>query len=145
MCKRRRCTNKLNKCPKCVDVKFVSVLAPFTYAWTPEKNRSIVIILQCSAEHKNVFLHIPGLKIAQIKIPRNAVDDFGTITIWRHMKISSIKRKDQASFGFVYASILIIFNHRNRKFYQYDEKYVKNRPLINGPLTSEIHWLVVHL
>jgi len=25
-------------------------------------------------------LHIPGLKIAQIKIPRNVVDDFGTLT-----------------------------------------------------------------
>jgi hypothetical protein len=25
-------------------------------------------------------LHIPGLQIAQIKIPRNVVDDFGTLT-----------------------------------------------------------------
>jgi hypothetical protein len=134
MCKRHRCTNKLNKCPKCV--KFVSVLAPFTHAWTPEKNRSIVIILQCSVEHKNVFLHIPGLKMAQIKIPRNAVDDFGTITIWRHTKISSIKRKDQASFG----RCKWTTNQWNQ-LYQYDEKYV-----INGPLTSEfLHLLVVHL
>jgi hypothetical protein len=55
-------------------------------------------------------LHIPGLKIAHIKIPRNVVDAFGTLTAWRHMKTSSLKRKDQASFGFVYASILIRFN-----------------------------------
>ena len=47
-----------------------------------------------------MFLHFPGLKIAQIKIPQNVVDDFVTLT-----------RKDQSSFGFVYASILINFNH----------------------------------
>jgi hypothetical protein len=74
-----RCTHTLNKCPKDVYVKFVSASAPFTHACTPEKNRLILIILQCNTEHKNVFLHIPGLKIAQIKIPRN-VDDFGTLT-----------------------------------------------------------------
>jgi hypothetical protein len=88
-------------------VKFVSVSTPCTHAWTPEKNRLIIIIRQCNTEHKNVFLHIPGLKITQIKIPRNVVDVFGTLTKWRHMKISSLKRKDQTSFGFVYASILI--------------------------------------
>ena len=38
------------------------------------------VILQCNTEHKNVFLHFPGLKIAQIKILRNVVDDFGTLT-----------------------------------------------------------------
>jgi hypothetical protein len=70
----------------------------------PEKNHLILIILQCNTEHKNVFLHIHGLKIAQIKIPRNVVDNFGTL------KTSSLKRKVQASFGFVYASILIKFN-----------------------------------
>jgi hypothetical protein len=31
-------------------------------------------------EHKNVFLHIPSLKNTQIKIPRNIVDDVGTLT-----------------------------------------------------------------
>jgi hypothetical protein len=40
-------------------------------AWTLEKNRLIIIILQCYTEHKKIFLHIPGLKITQIKIPRN--------------------------------------------------------------------------
>jgi hypothetical protein len=42
-------------------------------------NRLILIILQCNTEHKNIFLHydIPGLKIKQIKIPRNVVDDVG--------------------------------------------------------------------
>jgi hypothetical protein len=63
--------------------------SPSTHAWTPEKNRLIIIILQCNTEHKNVILHIPGLKIQQIKIPRNFVDVFGTLTIWRHMKTSS--------------------------------------------------------
>jgi hypothetical protein len=71
------------------------------------KNRLILTILQCNTEHSNVFLNIPGLQFAQIKIPRNVVDDFGTLTTWHHMKTSSLKRKDQASFGFVYASILI--------------------------------------
>jgi hypothetical protein len=52
-------------------------------------------------------LHIPGQKIAHIKIQRNVVDDFGTLTTRHHMDTSSLKRKDQASFGFVYASILI--------------------------------------
>ena len=44
-------------------------------------NRLILIILQCNTEHKNIFLHydIPGLKIKQIKIPRNVVDDVGTL------------------------------------------------------------------
>jgi hypothetical protein len=37
-----------------------------------------------NTEHKNVFLHIPGLKITQIKIPRNVVGVFGTLTTWRH-------------------------------------------------------------
>ena len=46
-----------------------------------EKNRLILIILKFNIVDKNVlFLHIPGLKIAQIKIPRNVVDDFGTLT-----------------------------------------------------------------
>jgi hypothetical protein len=49
----------------------------------------IFIILQCNTEHKNVFLHIPDLKITQIKIPRNIVDVFGTLTTWRHMKTFS--------------------------------------------------------
>jgi hypothetical protein len=40
----------------------------------PEKNCLIIIILQRNTEHKNVFLHIPGLKITQIKIPRNVFD-----------------------------------------------------------------------
>jgi hypothetical protein len=48
-------------------VKFVSASNSCTHAWTPEKNRLIIIILQCNTEHKNVFLHIPGLKITQIK------------------------------------------------------------------------------
>ena len=60
-------------------VKFVSASAPFTHACTPEKNRLILIILQCNTEYKNVKkLNIFGLKFAQIKIPRN-VDDFGTL------------------------------------------------------------------
>jgi hypothetical protein len=29
---------------------------------------------------KNIFLHIPGLKIAQIEIPRHVVDNVGTLT-----------------------------------------------------------------
>jgi hypothetical protein len=37
------------------------------YLRTPEKNRLIIIILECNTEHKNVFLHILGLKITQIK------------------------------------------------------------------------------
>ena len=111
MCKRCWCTHKLIKRPKGVYVKFVSASAPFTHAWTPKKNRLMLIILKFNIVDKNVlFLHIPGLKIAQIKIPWNVVDDFGTLTTWRHMKTSSLKRKDQASFGFVYASILIRFN-----------------------------------
>ena len=65
---------------KDVYVKFVSASAPCTHARTHEKNRLIIIILQCNTEHKNVFLHIPGLKITQIKIPRNVVDVFGTLT-----------------------------------------------------------------
>jgi hypothetical protein len=40
----------------------------------------LYVFLQCNTEHKNVFLHIPGLKITQIKIPRNVVDVFGTLT-----------------------------------------------------------------
>ena len=41
----------------------------------------MLIILKFNIVDKNVlFLHIPGLKIAQIKIPRNVVDDFGTLT-----------------------------------------------------------------
>ena len=91
-------------------VKFVNASTPCTYAWTPEKNRLIIIILQCNTEHKNVLLYILGLKITQIKIPRNIVDVFGTLTTWRHMKTSSLKRKDQTSFGLVYASILIKYN-----------------------------------
>jgi len=68
-----------------------------------------------------------GLKITQIKIPRNIVERLWHINnvtsyedfqfkilaykqcdvIWRH---SSLKCKDQTLFGFVYASILIEFN-----------------------------------
>ena len=48
--------------------------------------------------HKNVFLHIPGLKITQIKITRNVVDVFGTLTTWRHMKTSSLEHKDPDIF-----------------------------------------------
>jgi hypothetical protein len=111
MCKWCRCTHKLNKRPKGIYLKFLSASATFTHAWTPEKNRLILIILKFNIVDKNVlFLHIPGLKIAQIKIPWNVVNDFGTLTAWRHMKTSSLKRNDQASFGFVYASILIKFN-----------------------------------
>ena len=89
----------------------MSASAPFTHAWTPEKNHLIFIILKFNIVDENVLLlHIPGLKIAHIKIPRNIVDAFGTLTAWRHMKTSSLKRKDQASFGLVYASILIRFN-----------------------------------
>jgi hypothetical protein len=59
-------------------------------------------------EHENIFLHIPGLKSTQIKIPRNVVDDVDTLTTWRrHMKTSSLKGKDQTSLGLVCASILI--------------------------------------
>ena len=81
MCKRCRCTHKLKKHPKGVYVKFVSASAPFTHARTPHKNRLILIILKFNIVDKNVlFLHIPGLKIAKIKIPRNVVNDFGTLT-----------------------------------------------------------------
>jgi hypothetical protein len=39
------------------------------------------IILKFNIVDKNVlFLHIPGLKIVQVKIPRNVVDDFGALT-----------------------------------------------------------------
>ena len=124
MCTRCRCTHKLymhvytvpmhsQTLHKRVYVKFVSASAPCTHAWTPEKNRLILIILQCNTEHKNIFLHVPGLKITQIKIPRNVVDDVGTLTTWRHMKTSSLKRKDQTSLGLVYASILIKFKGRH--------------------------------
>ena len=54
MCKRYRCTHKLNKRPKDVYVKFVSASTPFTHVCTHEKNRLILIILQCNTEHKNV-------------------------------------------------------------------------------------------
>ena len=113
MCTRCRCTHKLNKRPKDVKdvyVKCVSASAPCTHTWTPEKNCLILIILQCNTEHKNIFLHIPGLKITQIEIPRHVVDNVGTLTTWRHMKTSSLKRRDQTSLGLVYASILIKFN-----------------------------------
>ena len=80
MCTRCRCTHKLNKRPKDVYVKFVNASAPYTHALTPEKSSLILIILQCNTEHQNVFQDIPGLKITQIKIPRNVVDDFGTLT-----------------------------------------------------------------
>jgi hypothetical protein len=82
MCTWCRCTHKLIKCPKDVHVKFVSASTPCIHAWTPEKNRLILIILQCNTEHKNIFLHIPGLKITQIKIPWNVVDDVGTLNIF---------------------------------------------------------------
>jgi hypothetical protein len=55
-------------------INFVRASAPCTHAWTHEKNRLILIIIQCNTEHKNIFLHIPGLKITQINIPRNVVD-----------------------------------------------------------------------
>jgi hypothetical protein len=32
-----------------MNVKFVSASAPYTYAWTPENNRPILIILQCES------------------------------------------------------------------------------------------------
>ena len=105
MCTRCRSTHKLNKRPKGAYIKFVSASAPCTHAWTHEKNRLILIILQCNTQHKNIFFHIPGLKITQINIPRNLVDDVGTLTTWRH-KNTSLKRKDQTSLCFVYASIL---------------------------------------
>jgi hypothetical protein len=110
MCKRCRCTHKLyingvhklyiNGVHKLyingVYVKLVSASAPFTHAWTSKTNRLILIILKFNIVDKNVlFLHIPGLEIAQIKIPRNVVDDFGTLTKLRHIKTSSLKRKDQ--------------------------------------------------
>jgi hypothetical protein len=39
------------------------------------------MILKFNIVDKSVlFLHIPGLKFAQIKILRNVVDDFGTLT-----------------------------------------------------------------
>jgi hypothetical protein len=102
--KLKRTRNQMTSDPY---VKFVSASTSCTHAWTPEKNRLIIIILQCNTEHKNLFLHIPDLKITQIKIPRNFVDVFGTLITWRHMKTSSLKRKDQTSFGFVYASALL--------------------------------------
>ena len=81
MCKQCRHTHKLNKRPKGIYVKLVSASSPFTHAWTPENNRLILIILKLNIVDQNVlFLHIPGLKIAQIKIPENVVDDFGTLT-----------------------------------------------------------------
>jgi hypothetical protein len=49
MCKRCRCNDKLNKCPKDVYVKFVGASAPFTHAQTPEKNHLILIIRQCES------------------------------------------------------------------------------------------------
>ena len=54
-------------------------------------NRLILIILQCNTEHKNIFLHydIPGLKIKQIKIPRNVVDDVGTLGQKKNMCVYS--------------------------------------------------------
>ena len=135
MCTRCWCTHKLNRSLKdvyvkfvssasapCthawtpeknrpeVYVKFVSASAPYTHAWTPEKNCLILIILQCNTEYKNIFLHIPGLKITKIKILWNVVDDVGTLTTWRHMKTSNLKPKDQTSLGLVQASILIKFN-----------------------------------
>jgi hypothetical protein len=70
--------------------------------------RETTIVSDC--EHKNVFLHIPGLKFTQIKILWNVVDVFGTLTTWRHMMTSSLKCKDQAFFGVVFASILIKYN-----------------------------------
>ena len=100
-------SHTLNKRPF---IQFMSASAPCTHAWTPEKNHLILIILQCNTEHKNIFLHIPGLKITQIEIPRHVVDNVGTLTTWRHMKTSSLKRKEQTSLGLVYASILIKFN-----------------------------------
>jgi hypothetical protein len=54
-------------------VKFVSASTQCTHAWTPEKNRLIIIILQCNTEHKNVFLHIPGLKITQITCEKSQI------------------------------------------------------------------------
>jgi hypothetical protein len=60
--------------------KVCECIGTYTYAWTPEKNRLILIILQCNTQHKNIFLHIPGLKITPIKIPRNVVNDVGTLT-----------------------------------------------------------------
>ena len=76
-----RCTHKLYINALRMFIQFVSALVPFTHAWTPEKNRLILIILKFNIVDKNVlFLHIPGLKIAQIKILRNVVDDFGTLT-----------------------------------------------------------------
>ena len=71
MCTRCRCTHTLYINGLRTFIQFMSGSAPCTHAWTPEKNRIIIIILQCNAEHNNVFLHIPGLKITQIKIPRN--------------------------------------------------------------------------
>jgi hypothetical protein len=60
---------------------------------------------------KNVlFLHIISLQIAQIKIPRNVGDDFGTLTKWRHMKTSNLKCKDQAFFGVIWFRVRFNFN-----------------------------------
>jgi hypothetical protein len=45
------------------------------------KSNLIFIILKFNIVDENVLLlHIPGLKIAHIKIPRNIVDAFGTLT-----------------------------------------------------------------
>jgi hypothetical protein len=98
----------LHKSPKGVYIKFVSAL--FTHAWTLEKKRLILIILKFNIVDIVLFLHIPGLKIAQIKILQNVVDDFGTLTTWRHMKTSSLKRKDQALFGFIWLRVRFNFN-----------------------------------
>ena len=74
--------------------------------------------IQYSYLHSNAILNMPmysfislGLKIKPIKIARNDVDDFDTLTTWRHMTTSSLKRKDHAFFGVVYASIFIKFNY----------------------------------
>ena len=80
MCTRCRCTHKLYINGLRTFIQFMSASAPCTHAWTPEKKRLILIILQCNAEPKNMFLHIPGLKITQIKILRNVVEVFGTLT-----------------------------------------------------------------
>ena len=59
-------------------VNGADALTNWINAWTPEKNRLILVILQSDIEYKSVFLHIPGLNIAQIKIQRNVANDFGT-------------------------------------------------------------------
>ena len=116
MCKRCRCTHKLNKYSNDIDVKLVSSSASVTHAWNPEKDNLILIILQCNARHKKCILAYPWFKNGT---NLNSAKYFGTLTTWRHMKTSSLKRKDQTAFDLVYTSIFAKFNQNKFARYAY--------------------------